>query len=78
MNIINPEDVKEILTKYEEFPKLAPIYKKLLAAGFATLEGEEWARHKKIINPAFHLDKLKVLQYSYYHPMHSGLLYMFE
>ncbi|KAL6183460.1 hypothetical protein ACLB2K_044871 [Fragaria x ananassa] len=59
VNIINPEDVKEILTKYEEFPKLAPIYKKLLAAGFATLEGEEWARHKKIINPAFHLDKLK-------------------
>ncbi|XP_062030316.1 cytochrome P450 CYP72A219-like isoform X2 [Rosa rugosa] len=59
VNITNPEDLKDIFTKYDDFPKLAPIYKKLLAAGFATDEGEKWARHRKIINPAFHMEKLK-------------------
>lgn len=60
VNITNPEDLKDIFTKYDDFPKLVPTYKKLVAAGFATLEGEKWARHRKIINPAFHLEKLKV------------------
>ncbi|XP_042438795.1 cytochrome P450 72A397-like [Zingiber officinale] len=39
-------------------PSLNP-HEKLLAMGVSTLEGEEWANRRKIINPAFHIEKLK-------------------
>ena len=32
----------------------------LLQLGFSTLEGETWAKRRKQITPAFHLEKLKV------------------
>ncbi|RVW58961.1 Cytochrome P450 CYP72A219 [Vitis vinifera] len=32
---------------------------KLLASGISSLDGEEWTKRRKIINPAFHLEKLK-------------------
>jgi cytochrome P450 len=31
-----------------------------LANGLVNHEGEKWAAHRKIINPAFHIEKLKV------------------
>ena len=40
-------------------PDMNPFFKFLLE-GIITHEGEKWAKHRKIINPAFHLDKLKV------------------
>ncbi|XP_042434425.1 cytochrome P450 72A397-like [Zingiber officinale] len=39
-------------------PSLNP-HEKLLAMGVSALEGEEWANRRKIINPAFHIEKLK-------------------
>ncbi|MED6224148.1 hypothetical protein PIB30_081026 [Stylosanthes scabra] len=33
----------------------------LLATGLTTYEGKKWQKHRKIINPAFHFEKLKVL-----------------
>lgn len=30
-----------------------------LANGLVSHDGEKWAAHRKIINPAFHLEKLK-------------------
>lgn len=33
---------------------------KLLAFGLANHDGEKWAKHRRILNPAFHLDNLKV------------------
>lgn len=61
MNISNPEDVKDIFAKYEDFQKPAknPLVN-LLATGLANYEGEKWAKHRKIINPAFHSEKLRV------------------
>ncbi|XP_062011784.1 cytochrome P450 72A397-like isoform X2 [Rosa rugosa] len=32
---------------------------KLLAAGLASYEGEKWVKHRRIINPTFHVEKLK-------------------
>ena len=61
VNITNPEDVKVVLTKRDDFPKpeSSPLTK-LLAQGIAAYEGEKWAKHRRIINPTFHLEKLKV------------------
>ena len=34
---------------------------KFIATRLLDHEGEKWAKHKKIINPAFNLEKLKVI-----------------
>ncbi|KAM2403317.1 hypothetical protein ACFX1X_031089 [Malus domestica] len=67
VNIANPEDLKDILTKIEDFPKLkSNPYVKLLVTGTAHYEGEKWRRQRRIINPAFHLDKLKGMLPAFY------------
>ncbi|KAB1216169.1 hypothetical protein CJ030_MR4G011986 [Morella rubra] len=61
VNILNPEQVKDVFSKIYDFRKPAggnPLIK-LLALGLANYEAEKWAKHRKIINPAFHLEKLK-------------------
>ncbi|XP_062091124.1 cytochrome P450 CYP72A616-like [Humulus lupulus] len=61
--IINdPELIKEILSnKLGHFskPYISPIIRILTKAGLTVLDGEEWATHRRIINPAFHLERLK-------------------
>ncbi|KAB2615864.1 cytochrome P450 CYP72A219-like [Pyrus ussuriensis x Pyrus communis] len=65
--ITNPEDLKYILTKMEEFPQPEPNpLVKLLATGIALYEGEKWAKHQRIINPVFHLEKLKRMLPAFY------------
>jgi cytochrome P450 len=61
VNIMNPEQLKDIFSKISDFRKIeeTPLTK-LLATGLAQYEAEKWAKHRKIINPAFHLEKLKV------------------
>ncbi|PRQ30804.1 putative secologanin synthase [Rosa chinensis] len=60
VNIMNPEDMKDVFTKLDDFPKPVsnPLFK-LLATGVASYEGEKWAKHRRIINPSFHVEKLK-------------------
>lgn len=60
--ITNPEQVKEIFSKFGNFrkPQLNPLVNYLLS-GLVKLEDDKWAMHRKIINPAFHMEKLKVL-----------------
>ncbi|GLJ51762.1 hypothetical protein SUGI_1099980 [Cryptomeria japonica] len=58
----HPELIKEILsTKFGNYPKppANPLGRQLLGKGLAGLKGEKWAQHRKIINPAFHMDRLK-------------------
>lgn len=58
--------IKEVTAKHNVFskPKTPNPLTSLFAPGVATLEKEKWAKHRKIINPAFHIDKLKVF-YTY-------------
>ncbi|XP_049386895.1 cytochrome P450 CYP72A219-like [Solanum stenotomum] len=59
--ITDPEHIKEIFTKnyvYQKETHPNP-FSKLLAIGLAKLEEDKWAKHRKIINPAFQVEKLK-------------------
>lgn len=61
--IAQPELVKDILSNksghFEKFTNKR--LGKLIAPGLANYDGEKWAKHRRILNPAFHLEKLKVL-----------------
>ncbi|XP_022147674.1 cytochrome P450 CYP72A219-like [Momordica charantia] len=61
LTVKDPEMMKEILSNKVgsfEKPPLSPVILKL-TKGLTTLKGEEWAKHRRIINPAFHLERLK-------------------
>ncbi|XP_075073704.1 cytochrome P450 CYP72A219-like isoform X1 [Nicotiana tabacum] len=58
--IMDPELIREILSKSNIFQKPPPTAQtKLLAEGILSYEADKWAKHRRIINHAFHLDKLK-------------------
>ncbi|KAK4714492.1 hypothetical protein R3W88_020399 [Solanum pinnatisectum] len=61
--ITYPEHVKEIFTKNYVYVKQrhANPMTKLLADGLSTIDGDKWAKHRNIINPVFHVEKLKHL-----------------
>lgn len=69
VTIMNPEHIKEILNRITDFPKQAgssnPL-SRLVGTGLACHEGEKWAKHRRIISPAFHLDKLKNMVPAFY------------
>jgi len=62
VTISKPELIREALTKIQEYrkPSWHPCIKKLFA-GFGNYEGEQWAQHRQMVNPAFHTEKLKVI-----------------
>ncbi|WOL17034.1 hypothetical protein Cni_G25823 [Canna indica] len=61
VTITDPEMVREILSKkFDHFARanLSPLGR-WLASGVLSYEGEKWAKHRRILNPAFHAEKLK-------------------
>ncbi|KAM5586449.1 cytochrome P450 CYP72A219 [Rosa sericea] len=67
VNIMNPEDLKDIFAKHSDFQKpVSNPLVKLLATGLANYEGEKWAKHRRIINPTFHSEKLKRMLPAFY------------
>ncbi|XP_061340191.1 cytochrome P450 72A68-like [Gastrolobium bilobum] len=63
VTLTDPELIKDVLNKNYDFPKpniVNPLVK-LLATGLANHEGEKWSKHRRIINPAFNLEKLKIM-----------------
>ncbi|KAK3424602.1 hypothetical protein EUGRSUZ_F01383 [Eucalyptus grandis] len=67
VNITNPELLKEIFSKMYDYrkPPRSPLLK-LLFGGLAFHEGKKWVQHRKIINPAFHVEKLKLTLPAFY------------
>ncbi|KAH6803031.1 cytochrome P450 [Perilla frutescens var. frutescens] len=61
--VTDAELVKQVLAKNSIFhrPKNSNPLTKLFAQGLVSYENEKWAKHRKIISPAFHLDKLKLM-----------------
>ncbi|XAR56399.1 Secologanin synthase [Bertholletia excelsa] len=60
LNIMEPELIKEILLKMDTFKKPIPNpLARLLISGVPFYNGEKWEKHRKIVNPAFHMEKLK-------------------
>lgn len=59
---MNPEDLRDVFTRKDDFckPVSNPLLL-LLAKGLVFYEGDKWAKHRRIINPAFHFEKLKVI-----------------
>lgn len=62
VHFLEPTMIREALANYNQFqkPKRANPLAKLLATGLIEADGDRWAKHRKIINPAFHVEKLKV------------------
>ncbi|XVE63266.1 hypothetical protein DITRI_Ditri07aG0006300 [Diplodiscus trichospermus] len=67
VTIMDPEEIKEVFIKFNEFqkPRINPLVT-FLISGLVSLEGDKWAKHRKIINPAFHQDKLKNMLPAFY------------
>ena len=64
----DPEKVKEVFSnKSGKFksPPVNPLIQPLIR-GLSSLKGEEWAKRRKIITPAFHTEKLKVIFHIYF------------
>lgn len=58
--ITDPDNVREVLSKSYIFQKPKNPLGKMLAQGLATYETDKWAKHKRLITPAFQLHKVKV------------------
>ncbi|CAA7029981.1 unnamed protein product [Microthlaspi erraticum] len=76
--ITKPEQIKEVFNKVYDFEKAAtfPLFR-LLAGGLASYKGDKWANHRRIINPAFHLEKIKNMVPAFYHCC-SGVVCQWE
>ncbi|XP_069143573.1 cytochrome P450 CYP72A219-like [Solanum lycopersicum] len=55
-----PKVIKDVFNKHALYqkPKYPP-QTKLLANGILSYEEDKWAKHRKILNPAFHMEKIK-------------------
>ncbi|KAL3835116.1 hypothetical protein ACJIZ3_009852 [Penstemon smallii] len=65
--ILDADTIREILTNRLPFPK--PSHNpanKLLTQGLATYEAHKWAKHRKLLNPTFQIDKLKLMVPAFY------------
>ncbi|KAK1419746.1 hypothetical protein QVD17_29052 [Tagetes erecta] len=68
VHITEPAMIKEVLVNNYQFQKIRvgnPLVR-LLVTGLADAETDRWAKHRKIINPAFHVEKLKHMVPAFY------------
>lgn len=76
--IEDPQVIRDILArKSGHVTKMIPnTLLKLLVTGIVNYDGEKWAKHRRIISPAFHMEKLKVkkkkLFFFFFPPLHGS------
>ncbi|KAK9052588.1 hypothetical protein SSX86_029217 [Deinandra increscens subsp. villosa] len=61
IHVASPPLIRQILANYNQFQKARggnPL-SRMLAKGLVDAEGDHWVKHRKIITPAFHVEKLK-------------------
>ncbi|RWW37161.1 hypothetical protein BHE74_00057764 [Ensete ventricosum] len=61
--VSHPELIKQVLAnKFGFYLKIdpPPAVTSLMGKGLVLVEGTEWVRHRRVVGPAFHMDKLKV------------------
>ncbi|KHG20902.1 Secologanin synthase [Gossypium arboreum] len=76
VTIMDPEKIREIFTKFTDFQKLhSNPLARFLVGGLSNLEGDQWSKHRKIVNPAFHQDKLKNMLPAFYQSSAFGSSY---
>ncbi|KAJ4975165.1 hypothetical protein NE237_000271 [Protea cynaroides] len=66
--IMDPELIRDVLSnKFGHFSKVRvnPLAR-FVPRGLLGYEGEKWAKHRRIINPAFHMEKLKRMVSAFY------------
>ncbi|XP_076957708.1 cytochrome P450 CYP72A219-like [Bidens hawaiensis] len=63
VHLTKPPLIKQILADYNQFqkPRGGNPLATMLAKGVVSVDGDEWVKHRKIINPAFHVEKLKLM-----------------
>ncbi|KAK1421472.1 hypothetical protein QVD17_23831 [Tagetes erecta] len=61
VTILDPELIKDALTKSNDFQRIKGNIQllRLFGTGLVTIEGEPWVKRRKLMNPAFHVEKLK-------------------
>ncbi|XP_043723197.1 cytochrome P450 CYP72A219-like isoform X5 [Telopea speciosissima] len=66
--IMDPNLIREIMSnKFGHFEKIKGFgLARYFIGGVAVYEGEKWAKHRRIINPAFHVEKLKRMLSAFY------------
>ncbi|KAL8046829.1 hypothetical protein ABFX02_08G199300 [Erythranthe guttata] len=64
--VTDTELIREILSKSYVFQKNSNPLGRQLARGVATYETDKWAKHRRLINPAFQPDKIKRMLPSFY------------
>ncbi|XP_051152148.1 cytochrome P450 CYP72A219-like isoform X2 [Andrographis paniculata] len=65
--VLEPEHIREILSKnyiYQKPPR-SPLSQRM-ARGTGWLEGDKWAKHRKLVVPAFYVEKLKYMVSSFH------------
>ncbi|XP_050943891.1 cytochrome P450 CYP72A219-like isoform X1 [Cucumis melo] len=79
VHIMDPEQLKIVFSSINDFqkPTMNPLTR-LLVQGLASLEGQKWVKHRKIINPAFHVEKLKDMVPAFYHSCYNEMVSKWE